>query len=96
MEELLKEYERWKHLKGISPAKKKDSRSEDLKALTAEYAKWKQQRRNDGGGGGRGGGGGVKEGRGGNSKDDLLRDSLKDFESWKRLRAEEAEIVRRG
>ena len=93
MEELLKEYERWKHLKGISPAKKEDSRTEDLKALTAEYAKWKRQRRNDGGGGG---GEGGKGGRGGNSKDDLLRDSLKDFESWKRLRAEEAEMARRG
>ena len=84
LEELIGEYDRWKHLRGESTKK---SRAADLKALTVEYAKWKA-RQSDGGGGGRG----EKSDRG---QDALLRDSLEDFGRWKELREEEKELIRR-
>ena len=86
----MNEYDRWKHLKGI-PVSKKDARVNDLKALTAEYAKWKKKRKNDDVRANGGGSGGGRKKNGGNSKDDLLSDSLRDFENWRRLREMEAE-----
>ena len=75
-------------MKGL-PTSKKENRGQDLAALTAEYARWRKRLRQEGGGGV---GGEKKSGK--ESKDVLLKESVQDFENWKRLReGEEVERV---
>ena len=89
LDDLLSEYDRWKHLKGVPESSKKESRAKDLKELTAEYAKWKKRK------GARGGRGGVgkeeKDTKQKNTKDALLKGSLEDFQTWKLLKEKDSE-----